>query len=161
MKLKALAESVGKSVPFVMNLQQKYALTPCKVYNEGYVVLVKKLIYLSICSVPLKDIKTLLKRERRLLELLRVDSVQEIPDWFESICVMKSGSARLLLSGFDIGYELEGEIVQIGLDFSSRGRELFGAVQHGSRTSYCGCSGGSTAHAGGRNGTTVNWPRPR
>jgi|APSaa5957512622_1039677.scaffolds.fasta_scaffold17023_4 hypothetical protein len=132
MKLKALAESVGKSVPFVMNLQQKYALTPCKVYSEGHAVLLKKLIYLSICSVPMKDIKTLLKRERRLLELLKVDSQQEAPDWFESLCTMKSGPKRLLLTGYDIGYALSGEVIQPGLDFSSRGKELFGESEMGS-----------------------------
>ena len=132
MRVKGVAEAVGKSVPYVMNLQQKYGLAVCKVYSEGHAVLIKKLIYLSICSVPIKDIKTLLKRERRLLELLRVDSQQETPDWFESLCTMKSGARRLLLTGYDIGYALSGEVVQPGLDFSSRGKELFGESEMGS-----------------------------
>lgn len=73
MNLRDLAEAVGKSVPFVMTLQKKYGLPACKEYNEGYAVLVKKIMYLGICSVPVKEITALLKSERRLLELLKVD----------------------------------------------------------------------------------------
>ena len=42
MKLKELAEASGKTVPFVMNLQQKFALPSCKEYSAGYAALVKK-----------------------------------------------------------------------------------------------------------------------
>jgi hypothetical protein len=125
MNLNALAQKVGKSVPFVMALQQKHGLPACKDYREGYAVLVQKLIYLSLCSVPLKDSRDLLKSEHRLLELLKVDSLHETPDWFESLCTMDSGPTRLLLSGYDIGYPVSGKIVQPGLDFSAREKELF------------------------------------
>ncbi|MDP6490393.1 MAG: hypothetical protein QGH42_03405 [Kiritimatiellia bacterium] len=132
MNLKALAEVVGKSVPFVMTLQKKYGLTACAQYGGGYAVLISKLLYLSICAVPTKDIKELLKRERRLLELLKVDSIHNCKDWFESLCSMKSGPTRLLLSGYDIGYDLADNMVQTGLDFSDRDRELFHDHEMGS-----------------------------
>jgi hypothetical protein len=132
MNLTAMAKAVGKSVPFVMNLQKQYGLTSCKSYGDNYAALVKKLIYLSVCSVPIKDIKALLKSERRLLELLKVDSLQESQDWFESLCTMKAGPTRLLLSGYDIGHELSGNTVQAGLDFSDRDKELFGDGEMGS-----------------------------
>jgi hypothetical protein len=132
MNLTAVAKSVGKSVPFVMNLQKQYGLTTCKSYSTSYVVVVKKLAYLSVCSVPIKDIKALLKSERRLLELLKVDSLQESTDWFESLCTVKAGPTRLLLSGYDIGHELSGNTVQAGLDFSERDKELFGEGEMGS-----------------------------
>ena len=70
MKLSELSKKVGKSAPYVMTLQKKFGLPACKDYPEGYAVLVKKLIYLSICSVPDKDIKSLLNKEKKLLELL-------------------------------------------------------------------------------------------
>jgi len=125
MKLKDLAQAAGKSVPFVMTLQQKYGLPTCKEYSDGHLVLIKKLICLSICSVPIKDIRALLKSERRLLELLKVDSLHESSDWFESLCKMNSGPTRLLLSGYDIGSPVSGSTVQAGLDFSKRDKELF------------------------------------
>ncbi len=130
--LKTLAQTVGKSVPFVLTIQKKYGLTPCREFSGGHAVLVSKLVYLSICSVPDKTIKELLKSERRLLELLKVDSLHERPDWFESLCTMKSGPTRLLLSGFDIGYALSGNMVQAGLDFSERDKELFEDHEMGS-----------------------------
>ena len=132
MKLKELAEAVGKSVPFVMTLQKKYGLAACKEYNEGYAVLVKKIIYLSICSVPVKEIKALLKIERRVLELLKVDSLHESQDWFESLCIMKTSPTRLLLSGYDIGSPVSGGTVQAGLDFRRRDKELFSEHEMGS-----------------------------
>lgn len=43
---------MGKSAPYLMTLQKKFGLPVCKDYPEGYAELIKKLIYLSICSVP-------------------------------------------------------------------------------------------------------------
>ncbi len=125
MKLGDMASAVGRSVPAVMLLQRKYGLTVCEAYTDGYVALMKKIMYLSILSVSVGDIKALLKSERRLLELLKVDSVQDSPVWFESLCTMRSGPTRLLLTGYNIGHAVFGDAVQTGLDFKERAKELF------------------------------------
>ena len=125
MKLKDLAEAVGKSPPAVMTLQRKYGLPVYDDYSDGYSVLLQKTIYLTVFSVPTTDIKALLRHERSLLELLKVDSLHDKPDWFESLCTMHSGPTRLLLSGHDIGHTVSGNTVQTGLDFKERARELF------------------------------------
>jgi len=125
MNLSGLAKVVGRSVPFVTNVQRKYELPARETYSEGCAVLVKKLIYLSLCSVSAKDIKVLLRSERGLLELLKVDSLHESEDWFEALCTMRSGPSRLLLTGYDIGHPVSGEALQTGLDFSEREKELF------------------------------------
>ncbi|NQU40492.1 MAG: hypothetical protein HQ523_11110 [Lentisphaerae bacterium] len=125
MNLTRLAKVVGKSVPYVITLQKKFELPAREQYSGGHGVLLKKLLYLSVCAVPLKEIKELLKSERRLLELLNVDSLHERQDWFESLCSMSAGPTRLLLSGYDIGCTLTNTTVQAGLDFSARDRELF------------------------------------
>jgi len=130
--LKGLAEAVGKSAPFVMTLQKKYGLAKCKTYTAGHALLISKLLYLSVCSVPVKDIQDLLKSERRLLELLKAHSLHDRPDWFESLCSMKAGPTRLLLSGYDIGYHLSDNMVQTGLDFSKGDKELFEDHEMGS-----------------------------
>ena len=128
MKLKELAEASGKTVPFVMNLQQKFALPSCKEYSAGYAALVKKLVFLDACSVPAKDSLALLTAEKRLLELLKVDSLDPVPEWFENLCTMKSGPNRLLLSGYDLERTSS---VQPGLDFAEREKELFGHQEMG------------------------------
>jgi hypothetical protein len=131
MRLNELAKAVGKSAPYVMTLQRKYGLPVCKDYPEGYAVLVKKLIYLSICSVPDKDIKSLFSKEKKLLELLKVDSLHDGDLWFENMSIMKSGPSRLLLSGHDLGHPVECQTIQTGLDFSDREKELFQSTEMG------------------------------
>ncbi|MFT5241305.1 MAG: hypothetical protein ACI9OU_002217 [Candidatus Promineifilaceae bacterium] len=125
MTLTNLAVTVGKTVPAVLTIQRKYGLRTCKDYSDGYAALLRKVIYLAIFSVSAKDIKTLVQHERGLLELLKVDSVQDKPDWFETVCTMKMSSTRLLLSGYDIGHTVTGESIQTGLDFKDRAKELF------------------------------------
>lgn len=131
MKLKELAKDVGKSAPYIMTLQKKFGLPSCKDYPAGYAVLVKKLIYLSICSVPDKDIKSLLSKEKKLLELLKVDSLHAGELWFESMCIMKQGDMRLLLTGHDLGHPVDCRTIQTGLDFSEREKELFQSSEMG------------------------------
>lgn len=60
--------------------------------------------------------------EKRLLELLKVDSLDPVPEWFENLCTMKHGPNRLLLSGYDLERKSG---VQPGLDFADREKELF------------------------------------
>lgn len=122
MKLKHLAAAAGKPVPFVMGVMERHGLQTRAQYSAGYAVLVRKLIYLGVMSVPGRDTQTLLDRERKLLELMKVDSLDPDPGWFENLCTMKHGPTRLLLSGYDLGRERG---VQPGLDFSRREKELF------------------------------------
>ena len=128
MNLKQLAEKCGKSVPFVMTVQKQYSLPAGKKYSEGYAVLVSKLIGLQIASVPKKEIQAQLTRERKLLELLKVDSATNSPTWFEDQCKDNWGPGHLLLSGHSLGHTSG---VQTGLDFSERESELFGSREMG------------------------------
>ena len=90
MTLKQLAGKCGKSPPFIMTVQKKFGLPAGKEYSDGYAALLSKLIYLQLASVSQKEIKALLTRERKLLELLKADSVTNSPVWFEDLCTMKA-----------------------------------------------------------------------
>ncbi|MBC8205555.1 MAG: hypothetical protein H8E68_00175 [Kiritimatiellaeota bacterium] len=131
MTLKQLAEKLGKSPLAVMNKQKSFGLPVIKEYSTGYAVLLGKLINLSACAVPKKDITALLSRERKLLELLKVDSLTNSPLWFEDLCVDKFGPTRLLLSGYDMGHVVNRSAVQTGLDFAERDSELFNGKEMG------------------------------
>jgi len=128
MNLSRMAKECGVSGPRIMLVQKSFGLPAGKTYSEGYTVLVKKLIWLRIASVPQKEITTLLSRERKLLQLLKVDSLTHSPTWFEDLCVNKFGPSRLLLSGYDLGHRTG---VQTGLDFAERDSELFGSQEMG------------------------------
>ena len=128
MNLKQLAEKCGKSPPFIMTVQKSFGLPGGKMYSDGYAVLVSKLIWLQIASVPKKEIQTQLTRERKLLELLKVDSHAPSPTWLEDQCKEAWGPRYLLLSGYSLGHKSG---VQTGLDFSERESELFGSQEMG------------------------------
>ena len=128
MNLKQLSEQCGKSPPFIMTVQKSFGLPVLKEYSDGYAVLIRKLIWLQIASVPKKDIQTQLTRERKLLELLKVDSHAPSPTWFEDQCKENWGAGHLLLSGYSLGHKSG---VQTGLDFSERDSELFGSQEMG------------------------------
>ncbi|MBC8206811.1 MAG: hypothetical protein ISR85_06825 [Kiritimatiellales bacterium] len=128
MNLKQLAEECGKSPPFIMTVQKSFGLPILKEYSDGFAVLVSKLIWLQIASVPKKEIQTQLSRERKLLELLKVDSHTPSPTWFEDQCKDNWGPGHLLLSGYSLGHTSG---VQTGLDFSERESELFGSQEMG------------------------------
>jgi len=131
MTTRELAKSVGKSVPAVFNLQKKFELSKARRYPEGYAVLLSKLIYLSTCSVSDKDIRKLLVMEKKLLELLKVDSLHDGELWFESLCIAKRGAKRLLLSGHDLGHPVRAPSIQAGLDFSRQPQEFFSHAEMG------------------------------
>jgi len=128
MNLKQLAEKCGKSVLFIMTTQKKFGLPASKEYSDGYAVLINKLIWLQIASVPKKEITTLLSRERKLLQLLKVDSLTHSPTWFEDPCKDNWGPGHLLLSGYSLGHTSG---VQTGLDFAERDSELFASSEMG------------------------------
>lgn len=125
MTLNELAKAAGKGPQFIMNLISGFGLTKTKEFSPGYAVLIKKLIALPLCSVSKKDIETLLTREKKLLELLKADSLCDSSAWFEDLCITDSGSTRLLLSGYDLGHPVTADGLQTGLDFAKRETELF------------------------------------
>ncbi|MDD2236976.1 MAG: hypothetical protein PHP44_07815 [Kiritimatiellae bacterium] len=131
MKLKELAISIGESAPYVITMQQKFKLPVDREYPAGYAVLLQKIRYLSLASISQKDINALLTHERKLLILLKADSVTPGLLWFESLCTMKQGTSRLLLSGYDMGSSLNSSTVQPGLDFTRREQELFSGREMG------------------------------
>lgn len=131
MKINALSKATGKSVPYLSNLIKRYNINTTNGFAEGHLVLIRKILALNICAVPAKEIEQLLTRERKLLELMRVDSLHHVPEWFELLCCFKSGPTRLLLSGYDLGTEVTGNAVQPGLDFCEREQELFKSHEMG------------------------------
>jgi len=128
MNLNQLAKHCGVSGPRVMLVQKSFELPAGKEYSSGYAVLVSKLIWLQIASVPKKEIQTQLARERKLLKLLKVDSHAPGLTWFEDQCKEAWGSGHLLLSGYELGHASG---VQTGLDFSERESELFASAEMG------------------------------
>ncbi len=131
MTLKELEAATGKSSLFLMHLINRYGLCKTRAFSDGYAILLRKLIALSLAAIPQKEIALMLSREQTLLRLLKVDTLNPIATWYEDMCVNRTGATRLLLSGYDLGRGIEGSGIQPSLDFASREKELFTGPEMG------------------------------
>jgi hypothetical protein len=69
--------------------------------------------------------------EKKLLTLLHVDSIGS-PTWFLDACGPTNNPRhRLLLTNFNMGFELKSQAVQLGLNFSKVAPELFAGKEMG------------------------------
>jgi hypothetical protein len=130
-----VAEALGGRPPAaIRGLQQKLKLPrPAgERYSEGYVALLRRILALRAFSVPLDEIAGLLTKEKRLQELLHADSVASSPTWFLECCGQKGrANRRLMLTGYDTGFPLEGNALQPGFDFGTGEQELFSGREMG------------------------------
>ena len=130
----AMCEAVGKPPLYIRQLQGTFALpTPAgHQYSPAYVTFVGKLVWLRTFSVPVDEIEDLLNREKRLLELLHVDTTTASPTWYLDQCDQSGRlSHRLLLTGHDVGFALGARAIQAGFDFGRKQRELFSGHEMG------------------------------
>lgn len=101
-------------------------------FSEAYCRFLRKIVALRIFGLPVDDIARLLKIEKKLLQLLRVDSASDSKTWYLDSCGENDSQAtRLMLTGYDIGSYVTSAGVQFSLDFSERSRELFSSAEMG------------------------------
>lgn len=101
-------------------------------FTEGYLRFVEKTIALRTLAVSIEDIRELLAKEKRILELLRFDALAIGPTWHLDHCTGPIRSEQhLFLTGFDVGFDLRTRAVQANLDFGIRDDELFAGHEMG------------------------------
>jgi hypothetical protein len=130
-----LCRAVSRSGPYLARLQKQIAVDtprPGEDYTAGYVRFMEKVIALRTLAVPLDDIRELLAKEKRILELLRYDCLSASATWYLDSCGGPARSDRhLFLTGFDVGFSLSGRVVQANLNFGARDDELFAGHEMG------------------------------
>jgi hypothetical protein len=127
--------ALGKGRTYIRRLQQALELpipSSQAGYSESYTVFLRKVLALRTFSVPLEDICDLLKKEKRILELLHFDTMHEDPHWYlDGNTNHENSEHGLLLTGFDLGFPLSAEVIQANLSFRQREAELFDAREMG------------------------------
>ncbi|OQX58124.1 MAG: hypothetical protein B5M52_05985 [Helicobacteraceae bacterium 4484_230] len=130
-----LCEVVGKAPFFVSNIQRAlglYVPTAGEGYSVAYVAFMEKIVALRTFNVPVADIADLFAKEKRLLELLKFDSLSSSPTWYLDGCGSPRRSDKyLLLTGYALGFHLDGHEIQSNLDFGKRDGELFAGHEMG------------------------------
>ncbi len=130
-----LCRAVGRSGPYMARLQKQIEVDAPRAgegYTAGYVRFMEKVIALRTLAVALDDIRELLAKEKRILELLRFDSLSASSTWYVDACGIPMRSSRhLFLTGFDVGFDLSSTAIQANLDFGPRHDELFAGHEMG------------------------------
>ncbi len=126
-----MCQLLGKSGPYVHNLQAKLGIHipgHGDGYSEAYIVFLQTVISLRTFSIPLDDICQLFETEKKLLKLLKVDSLTQSKTWYLDACNTGCNGRdgeRLLLTNHGIDLHIKPNAIQSNLDFGAKEKELF------------------------------------
>jgi hypothetical protein len=129
--LASIASRCGKPVAALRTIQKnlKLHIPEGGIYPDAYGRFLGKIVSLQALHVSRSVLVDIFEKERQILRLLHVDSLSSSPTWYLDACVQPETKAalttRLLLSGYDLGFQLDATAMQDTLDFGSRERELF------------------------------------
>jgi hypothetical protein len=130
-----LCEILGKAPFYITNLQRSLGVyVPLSEvgYSVAYVSFMEKVVALRTFNVPTADIADVFTKEKRILELLKFDSLSTSPTWYLDACGRPNRSdEHLLLTGHALGFALHASAIQVNLDFGKRDGELFAGREMG------------------------------
>lgn len=128
-----MAKALNRSVVYLRGLQDRFELGTAEgtTYPDCYLAFLRTVVFLRMLNVPEEALRELWHVEKKLLQLLHVDSTGS-PTWFLDACGQSTHpERRLLLSQHDMGIPLDTGAVQLGLDFTCTAPELFGSKEMG------------------------------
>lgn len=128
-----MAKTLNRSAVYLSGVLRRFELPAAEgaTYSDAQFHLLRTLIYLRTLNVSEEALLELWRLEKKLLQLLHADSSGS-PTWFLDECGRTTNpKRRLLLSNYDIGVELPGKALQLGLNFSGAVPELFAGADLG------------------------------
>ena len=133
MTLGEIAKRLNRPALYVHGLQERFELPVLEgdAYAPAYLACLRRIVLLRVLGVSEDRLRELWHLEKKLLQLLHVDSSGS-PTWFLDACGQSAhASRRLLLTNYDLGREVSGGALQLGLNFSAQVRELFASAAMG------------------------------
>jgi hypothetical protein len=101
-------------------------------YSSAYAQFIQTVITLLTFSVPMVEIADLFTKEQIVLRLLKVAVLCTSSTWYLDQCDNKGNrDRRLLLTGYDVGFSIDGKVIQPNLDFGVQKQELFSGREMG------------------------------
>ena len=128
-----LASALNRPVVVVTSLQHRFGLPSFggAAYSDAYLAFLRTVVYLRTLGIAEERLLRLWQLEKRLLQLLHVDSTGS-KTWFLDSCgAITRRDHRLLLSNYDIGIAIPGHALQLGLNFATAMPELFAGTEMG------------------------------
>jgi hypothetical protein len=128
-----LAKALNRPAVYLSGLQTRFDLPPLQTIRNSHSLLefLRAIIALRAMNVSEESLRDLWRLEKKLLQLLHVDSAGS-PTWYLDACgLLTDRHRRLLLSNYDLGLDLTACGLQLGLDFANRPAELFAGKEMG------------------------------
>jgi hypothetical protein len=131
--LSDMSKALNRAPVYVGGLQARFELPVLEgaAYSNAYFELLRTIIALRSFNIPEEGLRDLWHLEKKLLQLLYVDSTGS-RTWFLDSCGATTHlKRRLLLTNHDLGIPLSGSEVQTGLNFADSLPELFAGKEMG------------------------------
>ena len=128
-----LTKAMNRSTVYISGLQSRFELPVLDgaAYSDAYLAFLQTVIHLRTLSITEETLRDLWHMEKKLLQLLHADSTGS-PTWFLDSCGATSNpKRRLLLTNHDMGCEIHGKSLQLGLNFAETTPELFAGREMG------------------------------
>jgi hypothetical protein len=128
-----MAKALNRSAVVLHGLQTRFELPAFEGagYSAAYLTFLRTILFLRTLNVGEETLLRLWDLEKKLLQLLHVDT-NSSPTWFLDACGQSTHPhRRLLLSHHDLGMDISGHGLQLGLDFAARPVELFAGQEMG------------------------------
>lgn len=122
-----MAKVLNRSAVYLSGLQKRFELPTLEgsAYCDAYVEFLRGIIALRTFDISEETLRDLWQLEKKLLQLLHVDSTGSRTWFLDSCCATPHPERRLLLTHHDLGAPLNGSAVQTGLNFAVSLPELF------------------------------------
>jgi len=133
MTLGGMAKSLNRWPVVVRGLLERFAVPvlASNDYSPACLAFLRRIVLLRILGIAEERLRELWHLEKKLLQLLHVDSAGS-PTWFMDSCEATADPGRrLLLSNYDLGRDLSDSGLQLGLNFAQTSRELFSRSEMG------------------------------
>lgn len=131
--LGAMSKALHRASVYIGGLQTRFELPVLEGagYSNAYLEFLRAVVALRTFNIGEEPLRDLWHIEKKLLQLLHVDSTGS-PTWFLDSWGAKGRSERrLLLTHYDMGIPLNGQEVQTGLNFAESPPELFEGKEMG------------------------------
>lgn len=128
-----MANALHRPAVVITSLQHRFELPSFSGagYSNAYLAFLRTLVSLRALAISEDRILDLWHLEKKLLQLIHVDSTGS-KTWFLDSCGRTDHlNRRLLLSNYDIGVAVPAQAIQLGLDFAQRPPELFAGTEMG------------------------------
>ena len=128
-----MAKALNRSPVYLHGLQARFELPVFEGagYSSAYLEFLRTVVFLRVLNVSESSLRDLWHLEKKLLQLLHVDSTGS-KTWFLDSCGQAGHSERrLLLTNHDLGVSLRSQTLQLGLNFADSLPELFAGREMG------------------------------